>query len=53
MIPQSPAAIIATFSEPRVMLQVGRERVGQCVSAVGAEEVPLVLWPFHARMTRQ
>ena len=43
VISQSPAAGLATFCEPRLMSQVGRVRVDQCVSAVGVLEVPVFL----------
>jgi len=43
VISQSPAAGIATFSEPRLMSQVGRVHLDQCVSVVGVVEVPVFL----------
>ena len=41
---KSPAAGIATFSEPRLMSQVGRVFIDQCVSVFRAVEVPVFLW---------
>ena len=38
-----PASDAGNVSEPRLMSQVGRERVEQCVSAVRAWEVPLLV----------
>jgi hypothetical protein len=40
---KSPAAGIATFCEPRLMSQVGRVCIDQCVSAIRVLEVPLFL----------
>jgi hypothetical protein len=40
---KSPASGTATVSQPRLMSQVGRVRVDQCVSAVEVVEMPVFL----------
>ena len=49
---KSPASGIATVSQPRLLSQVGRVRVYQCVSAVEVVEMPVFLWALSSSNDR-